>query len=400
MVVIFKLSPNDQQVPGKLPNISRKLPGMLSEYNTQLNLNKHGYKTVNIFVCCCHTVAEGADGAEGGGRTFGYRDVLDSDTGWLSHIIIYYFYLNFFKDPNSPSSSDSDTESSDESASEAFLKFPEEPNMHVDIGSTRDDDDDDEDRPGTYFNLPSSLSELRKELLQGYTTPAECPDTVSAPRELTPSETASLKHYIAWKKSNGTVLAYKLHAQVLQCTAGLEILSLYSVQQLAATLTDLWPSKTDMCSRSCIAYTGEFQEMDSCPYVHSGKICGELRYQKKSTPNARDKPRAQMMSLSFIPMVKAMFANAETAQLLRHRDKCLQKALHLLGTASQSMKYSDFGDSKVHIHHYQSMKLFQDPRDIAFAISTDGAQLTMKKHSNTWILILIFLNFPPQFRCQ
>jgi Transposase family tnp2 len=275
--------------------------------------------------------------------------------------------------------------------------------MHVDIGSTKDDDDDDdydEDRPGTYFNLPSSLSEIRKELLQGYTTPAECPDTVSAPKELTPSEMASLKHYIAWKKSNGTVLAYKLHAQVLQCTAGLEILSLFAVKKLAATLTDLWPSKTDMCPRSCIAYTGEFEKMDSCPYVRSGKICGELRYQTKSPPNAQDKPRAQMMSLSFIPLVKAMFANAETAQLLRHRDKCLQKALHLLGTASQLMKYSDFGDSRVHIHHYQSMKLFQDPRDIAFAISTDGAQLTMKKQSNTWILILIFLNFPPEVRCQ
>src|ERR1700683_3404513 len=51
MVVIFKLSPNDQQVPGKLLNISRKLPGMLSEYSTQLNLNKHSYKTLTyLFV--------------------------------------------------------------------------------------------------------------------------------------------------------------------------------------------------------------------------------------------------------------------------------------------------------------------------------------------------------------
>ena len=92
MVVIFKLSPNDQQVPGKLPNISRKLPGMLSEYNTQLNLNKHGYKTVNIFVCCCHTVAEGVDGAEGGGRTFGYRDVLQisSDIGLRLDILALF----------------------------------------------------------------------------------------------------------------------------------------------------------------------------------------------------------------------------------------------------------------------------------------------------------------------
>ena len=65
MVFIFKLSLNDQQVPSKLPNIFRKWPGMLLEYNTQFNLNKHSYNKVSIFVCCCHTVAEGA-GAGGG----------------------------------------------------------------------------------------------------------------------------------------------------------------------------------------------------------------------------------------------------------------------------------------------------------------------------------------------
>src|ERR1700683_2757438 len=86
MVVIFKLSPNDQQVPGKLPNISRKLPGMLLEYNTQPNLNKHSYNTVNIFGCCCHTVAEGADGAKGGGWTFGYKvEILNSFCNFHIH---------------------------------------------------------------------------------------------------------------------------------------------------------------------------------------------------------------------------------------------------------------------------------------------------------------------------
>ena len=30
-----------------------------------------------VIVCCCDSVTEEADGAEGGGRTFGYRDVLE-----------------------------------------------------------------------------------------------------------------------------------------------------------------------------------------------------------------------------------------------------------------------------------------------------------------------------------
>ena len=69
---------------------------------------------------------------------------------------------------------------------------------------------------------------LKSKLLGDYTTPAECPDTVSAPRELTSSEVLTLKHYIAWKKSNGTVLAYKLHAQVLQSANDVEILTLHN----------------------------------------------------------------------------------------------------------------------------------------------------------------------------
>jgi len=222
-----------------------------------------------------------------------------------------------------------------------LLKFPQESD-HVDIDSTSYNNDDDDGDSETYFNLPSSLEELRTKLLQGYSTPAECPDTVSAPKELTSSEMLSLKHYIAWKKSNGTVLAYKLHAQILQHATDVEILTLYSVKKCAATLADFEPDKIDMCPKSCIAYTGEFEDMKFCPYVRAGKQCGELRYQTKRSPNAQNKPRAQMMCLPFISTIKAMFANTETSALLRHRDKCLQKALHLVATASQTVQYSDF----------------------------------------------------------
>lgn len=44
------------------------------------------------------------------------------------------------------------------------------------------------------------------------------------------------------------------------------------------------------------------------------------------------------------------------------------------------------------------MHLFQDSQDIALALSTDGAQSTMKKQSNTWLLILIVLNLPPDIQ--
>ena len=79
---------------------------------------------------------------------------------------------------------------------------------------------------------------------------------------------------------------------------------------------------------------GEFEDLKSCPYIHDRKKCGEPHYKEKKKPTAPDKPCAQMMYLPVIATIKAMFANAETSQLLCHRDKCLQKALHLVANAS------------------------------------------------------------------
>jgi len=70
--------------------------------------------------------------------------------------------------------------------------------------------------------------------------------------------------------------------------------------------------------------------------------------------------------------------------------------LHLVGTAAAT--YSDFGDGAIHRIHYNDTGLFQDYCDIAFALSTNGAQLTMKKQSNTWIIIILILNLPGELR--
>ena len=314
------------------------------------------------------------------------------------------YKFNTFKDELSDdTSSVSDPENPHLSSSEMLLKFPEE-DTTAHLISTRDNNSSEEEleqedlpRSGVYFDLPATLGKLRKELLHDYRHSDMPPAPIMA-QELTRAEMLSLKHYVAWKKSNGTVLAYRLHAQVLQSASGIEILSLYSTQKLARSLTDLHPSQVDMCPQSCLAYEGEFAEMETCPYTRNGKVCGEPRYKAKGCSTAQNKPRAQMMCLPVMATIKAMFANADTSKLLRHRDKCLQEALHLVATAPEAVKYSDFCDSKVHMHHHQSMGLFQDPRDIAFALSTDGAQLTMKRQSDTWLLILMVLNLPPEMR--
>jgi hypothetical protein len=202
-----------------------------------------------------------------------------------------------------------------------------------------------------------------------------------------------LKHYIAWVDSHGTVKGYHLHAQVLQEAAQVEILSLYLVRKLANELTGLSSKLVDMCPRSCMAFTGEFKDHLSCIYVcdKNKGPCGEPRYDKKGSP------RAQMQYTPITPVIQSLYMNRETAEAMQYRHMHLQEALQKLEPGSPPTQYSDFSDSISHINHSH---LFKEETDTAITISGDGAQLTMKKQSDVWVLIVTILNLPPQMRSK
>src|ERR1700733_14043067 len=129
------------------------------------------------------------------------------------------YKFNTFKEELSDDTSGvSDPENPHLSSSGMLLEFPEE-DTDAHLISTRDNNSSEEDmeqedlpRSGVYFDLPATLGELRKELLHDYKH-SEMPPAPIMAQELTRAEMLSLKHYVAWKKSNGTVLAYNLHAQ-------------------------------------------------------------------------------------------------------------------------------------------------------------------------------------------
>jgi Transposase family tnp2 len=303
--------------------------------------------------------------------------------------------------------SDNDSEFSEHSG---ILSFPEvaeadegdkdEEEEEMDEGDEEEEemDESDEDEVQALEPLLASVRSLQKTLLGSYQCPSnpDAEERYGRPLTLTRCQELSLKHFIAWRKSNGTVAAYYLHAAVLKEASGEDILSLHLARKLAIQLTGLKAIQVDICPNSCLAYTGEYQDTESCPHFlkDEKRICGLPRFRQKK------KPYTQMLYLPIMPSIKALFGNADTSRLLRHRDQCLKEVLHLLAQGQGVRKLSDFGDSDVHLHHYQNMGLFQEPRDIAFALSSDGAQLTLKKQSETWILVLMILNFPPELRSQ
>ncbi|KAF4580760.1 hypothetical protein EYR38_003046 [Pleurotus pulmonarius] len=62
------------------------------------------------------------------------------------------------------------------------------------------------------------------------------------------------------------------------------------------------------------------------------------------------------------------------------------------------VKYSDYANSKTHMDHIMKQGLFKDECDMLYIMSIDGAMLTLKKQSDSWFLILIILNLPPEIR--
>jgi hypothetical protein len=87
----------------------------------------------------------------------------------------------------------------------------------------------------------------------------------------------------------------------------------------------LHPHSIDMCPTSCIAYTGSYADLHSCPYVKKGKTaCGIARH------ISLNKPTAQFTVLPVITTIQAMFANVKTANLLCHRDCCLKETISLV----------------------------------------------------------------------
>ena len=85
---------------------------------------------------------------------------------------------------------------------------------------------------------------------------------------------------------------------------------------------------------------------------------------------------------------------------MRYRHQSLQNGLKKLEPDCPPTVYSDFSDSINHIDHINHLHLFQQETDTAITISGDSAQLTMKKQSDVWVLIVTILNLPPNMQSK
>lgn len=77
----------------------------------------------------------------------------------------------------------------------------------------------------------------------------------------------------------------------------------YRILNLLAETSGLSPEFHDCCIRSCIAYTGKYADLTTCPF------CKERRYFDESATPPR--PRNQYMQYPSIPRLKSLCSSVD-----------------------------------------------------------------------------------------
>jgi hypothetical protein len=98
---------------------------------------------------------------------------------------------------------------------------------------------------------------------------------------------------------------------ILQRWPGTELPSYYKAKHLVADLSGIESVVHDMCINSCVAFTGPFLELESCP------MCAEPQYNQFWIQMSDGKDRAPCQEFHTIPIgpqIQALYRTPESAK--------------------------------------------------------------------------------------
>ncbi|KAJ3501967.1 hypothetical protein NLJ89_g9101 [Agrocybe chaxingu] len=172
------------------------------------------------------------------------------------------------------------------------------------------------------------------------------------------------------------------------------LLSLASVKKMIANLTGVVPVMHDMCPNTCLAYTGDFADLENCP------TCGESRYDPirlAATQGAVKVPRQHFYTMPLGPQLQALWQTPEGAKNMEYRDQRTQGILEELDENNGRIPvYEDIYHGQEYLEAVARGDI--SPNDVVLMFSMDGAQLYDDKDSDCWIYMWVIFNLSPDLR--
>ena len=204
----------------------------------------------------------------------------------------------------------------------------------------------------------------------------------------------SLSIYISLSSHSSEATCNSMNRSIKECYPDSTMLSFDQVQNRLKSISGILPLHFDMCTNSCMAFTGPYSELKNC--LH----CKEDRFQARVFQNgARDMtniPRRQFISLPIGPQIQALWRHPITVAKIRDRLRRTRDALTQRNTEKGILDYNDICCGSEYLGHVESGKIRDN--DMLLSMSMDGAQLYRDKESDAWFGISILLDFSPEIR--
>jgi hypothetical protein len=165
------------------------------------------------------------------------------------------------------------------------------------------------------------------------------------------------------------------------------LLSYHLVKKKITELTGVYAIAQDMCPNSCMAYTGPYSILESCPH------CGHPRF---NMVDNKSRAHQQFSTFPVGPQLQARYCTTDGAHAMRYRESLMQGILDELAVRPFLEKIEDLYHGSVFYDAYQRGHIGAD--DIVLLFSMDGAQLFEYKASNCWIYIWVIADMAPERR--
>ena len=227
--------------------------------------------------------------------------------------------------------------------------------------------------------------------LRAFENPQELPTSPSDDPDLR----FSLRFYISSLDHNNSQKGYAdALLDIQEHFPESKMLSYDQVKRRASNLSGLVTWKHDMCSRSCVAFTGPFANLDMCP----DPSCQEPRYNQHKLAKSGGKnkvPRKVFTMFTLGPQLQVSWKNPQMAEKMLYRRWKTQEEL-LCNKNSDDYTYDDIFCGTDYLDAVRNGEI-KDNNTIV-VLSIDGAQLFRNKKSDCWMYIWIILDLAPSER--
>ncbi|KAM5545209.1 hypothetical protein V8D89_001320 [Ganoderma adspersum] len=197
---------------------------------------------------------------------------------------------------------------------------------------------------------------------------------LTVPAMLTADEHLSVKLFLA--DTDGSEKIYnESHKAILERHPDNDILSHHSVKKKIAELTGIHPLTHDMCPKSCMAYTGPWEDLDTC------KFCSEPRYDQDLLARSKPIKKAQH-TFDTYPVglqVQAHFCSPDGTRDMRYRQSQMDRIMHELDKNGELNHITDIIEGSDFWDACQHERISEN----------DLCLLYEHKASNVWIYIWI-----------